>query len=297
MNTKQNLATREEVEKALFTQSTKKAPGISRLNFKILRLLWGWDSERIVKLVQACIQKGYQPPTWKIARGILLRKQDKPNYSIPKAYRVISLLECLGKVVEKVVATKISKFCEEKQVLHEGQFGSRKNRSTHDALLQLITFVEKAWLEKQLAGAIFMDVKGAFDRVDQKKLTQILIDIGLSQNLVRWVESFLQERKAQLVIDGHECPIRDISAGLPQGSPVSPILFIVYIHVLLKRIEDELPQGQNISFVDDIGILAKGTSVEEVAEQLEQAGVSLVQKGKEHKVEFDEDKTEAILFS
>jgi ribonuclease HI len=99
------------------------------------------------------------------------------------------------------------------------------------------------------------------------------------------------------VIDGHECPLRDISAGLPQGSPASPILFIVYVHALLKRTEDEHPQSQNLSFVDDIGILAKGHSIKEVSQQLEKAGVSLVQRGEEHKISFDEDKTEAIIFT
>ena len=63
IDTRQDLAIEEEIKKALFTQLTKKAPGISRLNFKILRLLWGWDKERIVKLIQAYIQKGIQPPT------------------------------------------------------------------------------------------------------------------------------------------------------------------------------------------------------------------------------------------
>ena len=232
-----------------------------------------------------------------MAKGILLRKPDKPSYLVPKAYRVISLLECLGKVVEKVVAGKISRFCEERAVLHEGQFGSRRNRGTQDAILQLITFVERAWHDKQLAGAIFMAAKGAFDRVNQKRLTQVLINVGLSQNLVKWVESFLQERKVQLVIDGHECPIRDVSAGLPQGSPVSPILFIVYLHGLLKRVEEGISQGLCISFADDIGILVRGASVDEVAKRLEQAGLSLIQKGEEHKICFEEKKTEAVLFT
>ncbi len=109
-----------------------------------------------------------------------------------------------------------------------------------------------------------MDIKGAYNRVNQRKLTQILMDIRLSQNLVRWVESFLHGRRAQLVINGHECPLRDISTILPQGSPVSLILYIVYIHILIKRVKEELPQGLNISFIDNIGLLVKGNSVEEV---------------------------------
>ena len=67
------------------------------------------------------------------------------------------------------------------------------------------------------------------------------------------------------MINGHECPLQDISAGLPQGSPVSPILFIVYVYTLLKRIKDKHPQSQNLSFIDDIRILVKGHSINEVS--------------------------------
>jgi len=78
-----------------------------------------------------------------------------------------------------------------------------------------MSFVKKAWGKGNVAGAIFIDVKGAFDRVTQSTLIQILIDMGLAQNLVRWISSFLSNRTAQLVIDGFTCPLRDISAGLP----------------------------------------------------------------------------------
>jgi hypothetical protein len=71
---------------------------------------------------------------WKIAKGVLLRKQDKPTYTIAKAYRVISLLSCLGKVVERVVATKIASYYEENGVFHQGQFGCRQGRGTSDAV-------------------------------------------------------------------------------------------------------------------------------------------------------------------
>ena len=106
----QNLATilDKDIEHALFSQSTKKALGKDRLNFKAIRLLWTWDKERVLNLIQACIQLGYQPKSGKIAKGIILRKLNKPSYTIPKAYRVISVLNCLGKVTEKTIATWLS---------------------------------------------------------------------------------------------------------------------------------------------------------------------------------------------
>jgi len=74
------------VQDALFAQSIKKAPGIDKLGFRALRLLWSWDSDRVVALVQGGMLLGYHPRVWKTAKGILLRKQGKPTYAVAKAY-------------------------------------------------------------------------------------------------------------------------------------------------------------------------------------------------------------------
>ena len=99
------------------------------------------------------------------------------------------------------------------------------------------------------------------------------------------------------MIDGFTCPTREVSAGLPQGSPLSPVLWIIYIHALLKKIDETFPDRINISFVDDISIIAEGKDAEEVAKLLEEAGSQLVHLGKEHHISFDEEKTEAALFT
>jgi hypothetical protein len=98
----------------------------------------------MVAIVQGCIRLGHHPRVWKTAKGILLRKQGKPSYAIAKAYRVISLLSCLGKVVEKVAAIWIASYCEINGVFYRGQFGCRHGRSTADAVAKLVTFVEDA---------------------------------------------------------------------------------------------------------------------------------------------------------
>ncbi|ODM16959.1 hypothetical protein SI65_07357 [Aspergillus cristatus] len=87
-------ATESAVQQALFSQATQKAPGVDQLNFQALRLLWKWDSQRIVTLARQCLRLGFHPPSWKVAKGILLRKPNKTNYSLVKAYRVISLVRC-----------------------------------------------------------------------------------------------------------------------------------------------------------------------------------------------------------
>ena len=88
---------------------------------------------------------GLRPPVWKVAKGILLRKPNKPGYTAVKAYRVISLLNCLGKVVEKIAADAVARHCETTGVLHQGQMGSRKQQSAIDAVACLIQNTHEAW--------------------------------------------------------------------------------------------------------------------------------------------------------
>ena len=98
------------------------------------------------------------------------------------------------------------------------------------------------------------------------------------------------------MIDGFTCPLRDVSAGLPQGSPLSPVLWIIYIHALLKKIDETFPDRINISFIDDISLVAEGKDVEDVAKLLGEAGSQLVHLGKEYHISFNKEKIEAILF-
>ena len=288
------------VQKALFSQAVQKAPGPDRLNFRALRLLWRWDQERVVALVRQCLRLGVHPHSWKTARGILLKKPSsavKRDYSMVKAYRVISLLNCLGKVVEKVAADAISSYCEAAGVLHRGQMGSRRRRSAIDAVACLIQEVHGAWAEKQLAGALLMDVKGAFDHVAAPKLTDRMLELGIDGDLVRWTRSFLADRKVQLVVDGFQCPEKPISTGVPQGSPASPILFIIYISRVFHVIEEAVPGMGPLSFADDIGLVAAAGSVDQVCEKLQKAGEVAIQWGHENAVQFDAEKTEAMLFT
>ena len=98
------------------------------------------------------------------------------------------------------------------------------------------------------------------------------------------------------MIDGFTCPLRDVSAGLPQGSPLSPVLWIIYIHTLLKKINKIFPDRINISFINNISLIVEGKDIEDMAKLLGEAGSQLIHLGKEYHISFNEEKTEAILF-
>jgi ribonuclease HI len=286
----------EMVQRALFSQAIQKAPGVDRINFRALRLLWDWDSPRIIALARQCFRLGVHPQTWKTAKGILLHKPNKPNHLI-KAYRVISLLNCMGKVIEKIAAEAIADYCESAGVLHQGQMGSRRNRSAIDAVACLIQEVFQGWEQQQLTGAAFLDMVGAFDHTDPARLVKRMGELGIDRDLMRWVQSFLTDRKVLLVIDGHQGQEHSINSGVPQGSPVSPILFIIHISGIFKAIEEAVPGVRALSFADDIGLLAHGNSVDQVCVQLQQAGEVAIQWGHTNGIKFDPKKTEAALFT
>ncbi len=130
-------------------------------------------------MIQQAIKLGYQPKSWKNARGILLEKGGRRDFNLVKSYRVISLLNCLGKVVEKVVAGLLLEYCENFSKLHQGQMGARKKRCAIDAVVSLVHKVESCWAEKKLAAALFMDVKGAFDHVSKTRLAERMIELGV----------------------------------------------------------------------------------------------------------------------
>ena len=287
----------DTVKKALFHQAVQKAPGIDRLNFRALRLLWEWDNVRIVALARQCFRLGIHPRAWKTAKGILLRKPNKPDYTLVKAYRVISLLNCLGKVVEKIAAEAIADHCEATDGLHAGQMGCRKQRSAVDAVACLIQSTQEAWRRKQLMAALFMDVKGAFDHVNPRRLVIRMTELGLDGDLIRWVQSFLTDRHVQLNIDNTQCPVHSVNSGVPQGSPVSPILFLIYLSGVFDVIERSVPGVRPISFADDMGLLAPGRSVEDVCRKLQEAARIAIEWGQSNLVQFEAEKTEAVLFT
>ncbi|EED18393.1 reverse transcriptase, putative [Talaromyces stipitatus ATCC 10500] len=290
------LVNEEVVKNALFSQGLEKAPGTDLLNFRAIRLLWNLDSERVVSLTRQCLRLGIHPRVWKTAKGVLLRKNGKTNYTLASAYRVISLLKCLGKVIEKLVAELITNFAEAQDLFHDGQFGGRRQRSAIDAVACLVEEIHQAWANRKLAAALFMDIEGAFDHVILAKLVEVLREASVDGDLIHWVISFLSDWQVTLVIDGHVGKEVPISSGLPQGSPVSSILFVLYVHGLSRAIERSVPEVRCLSFVDDQGLITAASSVKEACRILEKAAEVAIEWGVANGVQFDRKKTEAAFF-
>jgi hypothetical protein len=178
------------VAASIWGQASNKSPWPDGIGPAALKLLCGWDPERIIVLFRACTRAGLHPRMWKLARGAVIAKPAKDDYSTVKSYRVISLLSCIGKCSERIIADGISAQLEANGGLHRGQFGRRKQPSAVDAVAYGMNRTHIAWNNGQIAGLLLMDVKGAFDRVNHRRLLTTMVAMKLDGDLIEWAEDF-----------------------------------------------------------------------------------------------------------
>ena len=291
-----NITDKDRVRDALFSQSVQKAPGPDRLGFKAIRLLWDWHSQRIINIVN---RLGIHPWVWKEVKGVGIPKANKPDSGVAMAYRVISLLNCLGNVVEKVAAITIAEECEQRRLLHNGQLGCRKRRSAIDAVGRLMKRVEDVWGRGNTAAVLLMDVKGAFPHVAKGNLRKRMEGMGFEADLVRGVESFIEDRKVIMSMDGKVGDSMDVETGVLQWSPVLPVLFILYVLGLFGQVEakDEECRSEGVSLVDDVASLVEGGNVRECTKLLEKCAAETMIWARKNACQFDIERTEVMLFT
>jgi len=226
--------TEHAAERALFSQSVRQAPGPDILSFEAVQLLWRWEKERIVEIAKAAVKTGRHPAVWKRASGVVFRNPGNDDSTKLTAYRSISQLRCIGKVVETVVAELLAEEAERRGLLSDSQFGSRKRRSAIDAAAIMVDRAHATWREGTAAGVLLMDIKAAFPRVGRGRLVHTTMGKGIDGDSIRWTARFRSDRTVEMVIESNDMERRPMAAGIPQGSPQSPILFAVYTTGLIK---------------------------------------------------------------
>ena len=289
--------TDREVEQAILTSAPNKAPGPDGITFACLRQAYQAIPAWFNSLFREVLNQGYHPRCWREATGAIVPKPNKPDYTQVKAYRIVALLNCLGKIAEKLVAQRLADLCEDFGLLHKDQMGGRRHRSAQDAIMALVHDVELGWKQGLTSSALFLDVKGAFDNVSKVRLIEIMNQMGLPNQLVQWVEHFMSHRVIALAFDGNKEELQPVETGIPQGSPCSPILFIIYLKPLFDALEKHDLPLQFPSYMDDVAIIATGKSAVANVKLLERAAAITFEWAAANAVAFDDSKSELIHFT
>ena len=185
-------------------------------------------SHWLSKLVNACFENGYFPDILKTAKVIPLHKKDSKLHHLN--YRPISLLSVFSKIYEKLIYSRIYSYLVKRDLIFSKQFGFRIGFSTNHAVISITEYIRDLLDQGEFACGVFIDLEKAFDTVHHDILCDKLKYYGLRGKVNELLKSYLSNRKQFVTINGFDSEVKDIKCGVPQGSSLGPLLFLLYIN-------------------------------------------------------------------
>ena len=230
------------------------------------------------------------PNRMKIAKVLALFKKN-PKY-VHENYIPISLLSSLDKIFEKIIYKRFSLFIEKHTILYLQQYGFRKKHSTALALIDLTDKIREILDKKHYALGIYLDLEKAFDTVNHKILLTKMEAYGFREHINDFIKSYLTNRQQFTVINGRHSSLQRIDTGVPQGSVLGPLFFLLYINDIPKCIT-----GADITlFTDDTSVLLGDGSLVKLKAKAEKCLKSLDEWFKSNKLTLSTEKTFFIIY-
>ena len=232
---------------------------------------------------------------WKKANIILILKPKKDKQH-PSSYRPISLLSCLGKLLEKIIKQRLMLEIERRKILPQHQAGFRPGKSTIYNIVRLERYAQgqlRRPILRRHSAVILFDIKAAFDSVWHDGLIYKLNDLRLPQYIINYIISFLQNRSAAIEIENILSRPFNLMSGTPQGSPISPLLYIMYT---ADSMNDIPPHTEHGLFADDTALWTSSHIMTKLSARLQQAIDAFESWCKSWKLKLQPTKTELIHF-
>ena len=217
-----------ELENAIETLPSDKACGIDYIHNQFLIHMPQNKRKQLLGIFNRIWRYGEVPDEWKIGLICPILKQNK-DAQLVNSYRPISLLSCLSKLMEKMVHERLVYIVETNNYLRSSQYGFRIRKGCIDPIIALEHEVRCSLVNKGVTIIVFFDLKAAFDSVDHMILLKTLAQLNIGGEMLTWIISFLSNRKIQVLLENKYSNILNINCGVPQGSILSPILFIILL--------------------------------------------------------------------
>ena len=284
-------ATNSEIEKTILSLDDKKSSGYDKISAKVLKIAAKYHISFITNIINLSISSGTFPTSLKIAQVVPIHKSGNTNDI--SNFRPISLLPIFSKVLEKIVHIRLYNYLKVYNIISDNQYGFLPGLSTESALSEFTKFTYCSMNNNNKTAAIFLDISKAFDSVDHDILLNKLSSIGIRGLGLNWFTSYLKNRKQFVKLDNYNSKLLNIKTGVPQGSILGPLLFLLYINDFCKL----TLHGKIITYADDTVILYSCTNLQNLQNSMNEDLLVIKNWFNANKLSININKTKFINFS
>ena len=281
----------KELEMALKKLKPRKAPGPDKITNEMLLHLGSKGKQNLLKFINRSWQESHLPKAWRTATITPILKPGKKDDE-PTSYRPISLTSNIGKLAERMINTRLYWWLEHRKIINPYQAGFRKGMRTEDQLFRFVQSTLDASQKYEHTGAVFIDLKQAYDKVWRSGLLMKMLNIGIEGKCYKWIKHFLSERTIQTKVNNSISAKKTLEEGLPQGSALSCTLFLIFLNDLPSSL-----QIRKALFADDIIIWTSSESLKSIEKKLNKCLLTISTYCKLWKLEVNKTKTVYNIFT
>ena len=280
-----------DVASAIIKLKNSNCYDIYDINTKMLKHCYKTIVPYLTILINKCFTEGIFPDSLKVAKVLPIFKKGNPDQA--DNYRPISILPLFGKIIESVMKDKLISYFEHLKILVNNQFGFRSGRSTISGILEVVNDIVEGLDGGELRSAALCDLSKAFDCVSHAILLDKLNYYGINGTPHLLLQSYLSNRKQAVSINGKLSNLKDIKTGVPQGSILGPLLFIIYINDFSTSV---IP-NKCVLYADDATIIVSAVSQDSLQQNTISALSSAQNWFSSNSLKLNNDKTQKITFS
>lgn len=281
-----------EIKTIISQLKNSKSKDIYNIKSEVLKLVGDVLATPIAHLINMCIECGIYPEIFKKSQITPIHK--KGEFNNTDSYRPISIIPVISKIFEVVLKNRLLEYFERNNLLTSAQFGYRQGRSTVNAICEMYGNIIQAFEERKICTAKFYDMSKAFDTVNHGVLIKKLEYYGIRGNALNLFTSYLADRQQCVKFNGKVSKLSNVNYGVPQGSVLGPVMFIIYINDLTFNLTpDVLP----IMYADDATFLLRDNLFTKLYSNTKESESLIKNWSRSNYLTINKDKTKTLQFS